>query len=105
MLGKGRTENFEDSFAGTNPSSSAWVSFDVKIFRIKQYLNIKAIAIYNGMWSYDGWNQLNFASEELKNPGKNFPIVIIAGMSLVTVCYILTNIAYFSVMTPSEARF
>ena len=57
------------------------------------------------MWSYDGWNQLNFASEELKNPGKNFPIVIIGGMSLVTVCYILTNIAYFSVMTPSEARF
>lgn len=57
------------------------------------------------MWSYDGWNQLNFASEELKNPAKNFPIVIIAGMSLVTVCYILTNIAYFSVMTPSEARF
>ena len=40
MIGKGKTENFEDSFAGTNPSSSAWVSIDVKFFCIKQYLNI-----------------------------------------------------------------
>ena len=36
-IGEGYTENFEDSFAGTSTSVSAW-----------------AIAIYNGMWSYDG---------------------------------------------------
>ena len=35
-----------------NSSASAW-----------------AIAIYNGMWSYDGWNQLNYVSEELIDPG------------------------------------
>ena len=75
MIGNGYTENFEDSFAGTNPSVSAW-----------------AIAIYNGMWSYDGWNQLNFVSEELQNPTRNFPIVICVGIPLVTVCYLLVNI-------------
>jgi len=84
-IGEGYTENFEDSFAGTSTSVSAW-----------------AIAIYNGMWSYDGWNQLNFVSEELKNPTRNFPIVICIGIPLVTVCYLLVNVAYFTVMTPAE---
>ena len=84
-IGNGFTENFNDSFAGTSTSVSAW-----------------AIAIYNGMWSYEGWNQLNFVSEELQNPTRNFPIVICIGIPLVTVCYLLVNIAYFTVMTPAE---
>ncbi|KPP73035.1 hypothetical protein Z043_107903, partial [Scleropages formosus] len=25
-------------------------------------------AFYNGFWAYDGWNQLNYITEELKNP-------------------------------------
>ena len=54
------------------------------------------------MWSYDGWNQLNFVSEELQNPVRNFPIVICVGIPLVTVAYLFVNIAYFTVMTPSE---
>ena len=37
-----------------------------------------------GMWSYDGWNQLNFVSQELKDPVRNFPIVICVGIPLGT---------------------
>jgi len=85
FLGQGNTENFQDPFAGTSSSASAW-----------------AIAIYNGMWSYDGWNQLNYVSEELIDPVKNFPIVVIVGMTLTTVAYVLTNIAYFAAMSPTE---
>ena len=85
MLGQGNTKNFENAFEGTSSSPSAW-----------------AIAIYNGMWSYSGWNQLNYASEELIDPIRNFPLVIIVGMSLTTVCYLLVNISYFTVMTASE---
>ena len=33
---------------------------------------------------------------------RNFPLVIMIGIPLVTVCYILVNIAYFTVMTPNE---
>ena len=55
-----------------------------------------------GMWSFDGWNQLNFVSEELVNPVKNFPIVICVGIPFVTLCYLLVNVAYFTVMSKSE---
>jgi hypothetical protein len=27
-----------------------------------------ALAFYSGLWAYDGWNNLNSVTEELKNP-------------------------------------
>lgn len=51
-----------------------------------------------GLWAYDGWNQLNYISEEVKNPGKNLPRAIVIAMILVTVLYLLTNFSYLSVM-------
>nr|XP_002119371.1 b(0,+)-type amino acid transporter 1-like [Ciona intestinalis] len=85
MLGQGHTENLTNGFEGSAKSFSAI-----------------AVAFYSGLWSYDGWNQLNFVTEELQNPVRNFPLTIMIGIPMVTVLYILVNIAYFTVMTPSE---
>ncbi|KAL2076963.1 hypothetical protein ACEWY4_027448 [Coilia grayii] len=60
------------------------------------------LAFYNGLWAYGGWSQLNFITEELKNPNRNMPLAIVIGIPMVTVCYVLINIAYFSAMTPAE---
>ncbi|XP_029638312.1 b(0,+)-type amino acid transporter 1 [Octopus sinensis] len=64
--------------------------------------SIVALAFYNGLWSFDGWNNLNFVTEELKNPYRDLPLSIIIGIPLTTVCYVLTNIGYFSVMSKEE---
>lgn len=61
-----------------------------------------AFAFYNAMWAYDGWNNLNYVTEELINPYKNLPLAIIYGIPIVTVCYVLVNISYLTVMSPSE---
>ncbi|XP_010205985.2 B(0,+)-type amino acid transporter 1 [Colius striatus] len=85
LLAQGKTENFEDSFKDSTVSISSIT-----------------LAFYNGLWAYDGWNQLNYITEELKNPYRNLPLSIIIGIPLVTVCYVLINTSYFTVMTSTE---
>ena len=31
-----------------------------------KYIFLVALAFYSGLWSFDGWNQLNYCTEELK---------------------------------------
>jgi len=50
---QGRTEHFRNYFENTTTSMG-----DV------------ATAFYSGLWAYDGWNNLNYVTEEIKNPSK-----------------------------------
>ena len=61
-----------------------------------------ATAFYSGLWAYDGWNNLNYVTEEIINPKKNLPLSLVISIPLVTFCYLLVNISYLVVMSPSE---
>ena len=61
-----------------------------------------AIAFYSGLWAYDGWNNLNYVTEEIINPRKNLPLSILIAIPMVTICYVLVNVSYLLVMSPSE---
>ncbi|XP_068136308.1 b(0,+)-type amino acid transporter 1-like [Hyperolius riggenbachi] len=60
------------------------------------------VAFYQGLWSYDGWNNLNYVTEELKNPEVNLPRAVMIAIPLVTCIYLLANVSYFAAMTPQE---
>lgn len=51
------------------------------------------------MFAYDGWIHVGNIAGEMKNPKKDLPKAIILGLSIVTVVYLLINIAFLMVMS------
>ncbi|XP_047738401.1 Y+L amino acid transporter 2 [Hyalella azteca] len=84
-LSTGHTENYQHPFEGT-----IWEAGAI------------ATAFYQGLFSFAGWNYLNFVVEELQNPYRNLPLAILISLPLVTLIYFLVNVAYFAVLTPAE---
>lgn len=56
------------------------------------------------LWAFDGWGDLNFMAEELKEPEVNLSRVVFASVLLVALAYILANIAYLSTLELDEIK-
>ena len=54
------------------------------------------LALYQGLWAYDGWSNLNYITEEVKDSKRNVPLSIMIAIPLVTFFYVLVNVAYLS---------
>jgi amino acid transporter len=50
------------------------------------------------LWSFDGFADGNFLLEELVHPIRDLPRIIFVALTLVTICYLLINIGYLSVL-------
>lgn len=57
-----------------------------------------AVALYAGLWAFDGWDNVNYVTGEFKNPSRDLPRVIHTAMPAVIACYLLANISYFFVL-------
>ena len=68
-------------FQGTSDSVSNW-----------------AVALYAGLWAFDGWDNTNYVTGEFKNPSKDLPRVIHTAMPAVIACYLLANVSYIFVL-------
>ncbi|KAM4037462.1 cystine/glutamate transporter-like isoform 2-T2 [Anomaloglossus baeobatrachus] len=84
-IGIGKTENFQDAF-DTNSLA----------------LDKIPLAFYSGMFAFGGWFYITFVTEEVINPERNIPITVIVSLIIVTICYLLTNVSYYTVLTTSE---
>jgi APA family basic amino acid/polyamine antiporter len=59
-------------------------------------------ALVAALWAYDGWNNVSMVASEIREPQRNLPRALIWGTAGVIVIYLLTNAAYFHVLTASE---
>ncbi|XP_071583615.1 cystine/glutamate transporter-like isoform X2 [Heliangelus exortis] len=81
LLGYCHTENFHDAFD-----------------RQSLVLDKLPLAFYAGMFAYSGWFQTSFVREELVRPERNIPLAVIVSVITVIVGYMLTNVAYYTVL-------
>jgi amino acid transporter len=61
-----------------------------------------AFAMIPIFFAYDGWTDSTYVGGEIVNPARNFPIAILGGTLLVVLVYVVTNLAYYSVLSPAE---
>ncbi|XP_062462329.1 b(0,+)-type amino acid transporter 1-like isoform X1 [Pezoporus occidentalis] len=85
LLTRGQTQRFHSAFQNTTTGIRA-----------------VGVAFYQGLWSYNGWNNLNYVIEELKKPEVTLPRAVMIAIPLVTCLYLLVNMSYLAAMTPSE---
>ncbi len=59
-------------------------------------------ALVAALWAYDGWNNVSMVASEIRNPRRSLPVALVAGTSAVIVIYLLTNVAYFYVLSAAD---
>lgn len=57
-----------------------------------------SLALYSGLWAFDGWDQANYVGGEIHHPEKNIPRAIHSSMLIVTLLFLLANLSYFVVL-------
>lgn len=85
QLGRGKIEYYKGPFENSNWNAGAI-----------------ALSFYQGLFAYNGWNYLNYVVEELQDPYRNLPKASWISISIVTIVYVLSNIAYFTTVSPEE---
>jgi APA family basic amino acid/polyamine antiporter len=55
-------------------------------------------ALVGSLFSSDAWNNVTFAAAEVKNAQRNLPLALLLGTGLVSLLYVLANVAYLNTL-------
>lgn len=56
------------------------------------------------LWAYHGWQNIAPVAEEVKNPQRNIPLSLLAGVGIVIFLYLGANLAYSVVLPADEMK-
>jgi basic amino acid/polyamine antiporter, APA family len=78
---------------GFTAASGTWRNFNTHYAGAVGGIAGFMAALVAALWAYDGWNDLNMVSGEIRHPERTIPIALIAGVGVVAVLYMLNNAA------------
>jgi APA family basic amino acid/polyamine antiporter len=96
------TNTFADNFSSMWEAKKSVLEEDgtLTITKLSGIALIGAMGatIINSLFSSDAWNNVTFIAAEIKDPKKNIPRSLFLGTLIVTIIYILANIAYLALL-------
>ncbi|WP_284651954.1 APC family permease [Flavobacterium terrisoli] len=94
VLSDNFTNMWEASKTVLNPDGSITVTQLTGV----ALLGAMGATIINSLFSSDAWNNVTFIAGEIKEPKKNIPRSLFLGTLIVTIIYIMANIAYLALL-------
>src|ERR1700681_2452259 len=67
-------------------------------------LTVFLIALVAPLFSASAWNDVTFAAAEIRNPKRNLPLALAAGVGMVSLLYVLANVAYLVTLPLAAIR-
>ncbi|MGX7030168.1 APC family permease [Vagococcus zengguangii] len=61
-----------------------------------------SLALLAALFAFDGWISVGMLAGEMKNPSKDLPRALILGLTIVSLIYVVINIAYLWVMPANQ---
>lgn len=92
-------ENFKNMWDASktflNPDTNHWEVVNLTGYAL---MGAMGATIINSLFSSDAWNNVTFIAGEIKDPKKNIPRSLFLGTFIVTIIYILANVAYLALL-------
>ncbi|MCB0518629.1 MAG: amino acid permease [Lewinellaceae bacterium] len=66
------------------------------------FFKLMFLAMLAAFWAYEGWMNIGFVGDEIKNAQQNIPKILIFGILIITTIYFLVNSTYLFVMPVDE---
>ncbi len=86
------------------PQTSFHLPFNPDKASLTELLSGFGLALIAVTWAFDGWNNVNFVSGEIKKPQKTLPCALISGAAGITILYFLINLVYFRALNLNEMK-
>jgi len=96
------TDTFSDNFQDMWSAKQTIINKDNSITTTSltglALMGALGATIINSLFSSDAWNNVTFIAGEIKNPQKNIPRSLFLGTLIVTIIYVLANLAYLALL-------
>lgn len=92
------SQNFTDMWSASSTTMEDGIVVSVIPLTGFALLGAMGSTIINSLFSSDAWNNVTFIAGEIKDPKKNIPRSLFLGTLIVTMIYILANIAYLALL-------